>query len=81
MTAIEYLDQQVKQASPNAQGVSIGQWDDKTTWRVTPGTISQAEKNAARAIFDSFNQAAFEASQVPVKTLEQRVAALEARGV
>ena len=80
MTAIVYLDQQVKQACPNAQGVSVGRWNDKTTWRVTPDTIPQAEKDAARAVFDTFNKAVFEASQIPVKTLEERVRALEEKG-
>ena len=78
MTSIEYLNQQVKQVCPNAQGVSIGRWQDKRTWRVT-GPVAQAEQEAARVIFDAFNKEAFEASQVPVKTIEERLAALEAK--
>ena len=79
MTAITYLDQYVKQACPNAQGVSIGRWYDKRTWRAIPDTLPSTEQDAARAIFDAFNKAAFEASQVPMPTLEDRVAALEAK--
>ena len=80
MTPIEYLHTHVKQTCPNAQGVSVGRWNDKRTWRVTPDTIPQAEQDAARAIFDAFDKAVFEASQVPVKTLEERVRALEEKG-
>ena len=78
MTPIIYLHNLVAQACPNAQGVSIGRWQDKRTWRVT-GPVAQAEQEAARVIFDAFNKEAFEASQVPVKTIEERLAALEAK--
>jgi hypothetical protein len=78
MTPIVYLDQQVRTACPKAQGVSIGRWGDKSTWRVT-GPVTPIEQAAALAIFHAFNKAAFEASQVPVKTIEERVAALEAK--
>lgn len=56
MLPIVYLDQQVKLACPNAHGVSIGRWNDKTTWRVT-GPVTVAEQDAARAIFASFDPA------------------------
>ena len=78
MTPIIYLDQQIKQVCPNVQGVSIGRWNDKRTWRVT-GPVTPVEQDAARVIFDAFDKASFEASQMPVKTLEERVAALEAK--
>ena len=41
--------------------------------------MKKGEKMVARAIFDAFNKEAFEASQVPVKTIEERLAALEAK--
>ena len=76
MTPIVYLDQQVKQACPNAVGVSIGRWNDKRTWRVT-GPLTRAERDNASAIFQAFDKVAFEASQAPAKTIEDRIAALE----
>ena len=77
MTPIVYLHQQVKQACPKATGVSIGRWHDKQTWRVFSDDPN--EQAAARAIFDAFDKDAFEASQVPIKTLEERVSAIEQR--
>ena len=59
MTAIEALDKQIKQACPNAQGVSIGRWNDKATWRVTPNTLSPLEQATAAGIFASFNPVTF----------------------
>ena len=79
VTAIESLDQAIKQACPNVQGVSIGRWNDKRTWRVTPDTVPQAEQDAARAIFQAFDKAAFESNQPVRKTIEERVAALESK--
>ena len=78
MTPIVYLDQQVKQACPNATGVSIGRWQDKATWRVN-GPVTPTEQVAARAIFQAFDQAAFEASQPVRKTVEERIAIIEQR--
>lgn len=78
MTPIVYLDQQVKQACPNAQGVSIGRWENKRTWRIT-GPVTQQEQDAAQAIFATFDKAAFEASQTPVKTVEQEITELKQR--
>jgi hypothetical protein len=78
MTAIEHLDKQVKQACPNVHGVSIRQWNDKTTWRIT-GPVTSAEQDAAQMIFQAFDKAVFDASQIPAKTVEERLTALEAR--
>ena len=77
MTPIVYLDQQVKQACPNATGVSIGRWNDKVTWRVT-GPLTQAERTAAQGILIAFDKAAYDASQPPVKTREEKLAAIDA---
>lgn len=70
MTSIVYLDQQVKQVCPNADGVSIGKWGNKSTWQAT-GPLTPEEVTTAQAIFRDFDKAAFEASQGPVKTKEQ----------
>lgn len=78
MTPIVYLDQQIKQACPNAQGVSIGQWDDKRTWKIL-GPVTQAEKDAAMAIFLAFDKVLFEATQPLMKTVEERLSILEAK--
>ena len=77
MTPIVYLDQQVKQACSNATGVSIGRWDDKATWRVF-GPVTPSERTAAQAIFTAFDKAAYDASQPPIKTREEKLAAIDA---
>jgi len=52
---IERLDAQLKAICP-CTGVSIGRWDNKTSWRVDflPGA-TQAEKDAAQAVIDNFD--------------------------
>ena len=58
MSAALVLDQQIRAAIPNAQGISIGDWADRSTWRVTPDTLSAAEHATADAIFAAFDLAA-----------------------
>jgi len=65
MTPIEYLDQQVKQACQNATGVSIGRWDDKSTWRVT-GSLTASEQASTRAIFNAFDLATWVSPPSPL---------------
>ena len=55
MGRLDSLDQQIKQACPNAQGVSIGRWDDRATWKVTPDTLSPSERATAASIFAAFD--------------------------
>lgn len=75
MTSIELLDQQIRQACPNAQGISIGRWDDKQTWLVRPEMIPQSEKDAARSIFEAFDYPGFQAQTT---TEIERLAGIEA---
>ena len=69
MTPIEYLDKQVKQVCPNAHGVSIGKWNDKKTWTVTPTTLSATEIAAAQMVFDAFNVDTYVATPDEIDTL------------
>lgn len=77
MTAIEYLDQQVKQLVPGVEGISIGTWDDATTWKVA-GKLTPEQVQAIDIVFKSFDKAAFDATQVPLKSVEERLSVLEA---
>ena len=77
MTPIVFLHAQVKAIAPTMQGVSIGRWDDKQTWRVT-GPVSRAEQDAAQVIFQAFDKAAYEASLPPIRTRAEKLAAIEA---
>lgn len=81
VTAVEYLDQQVRAVCPSVQGLRIPNWRDKESWGVTPDAVPANELAQARSIFDNFNKAAWEAAQPVVKTLEERVAALESKAV
>lgn len=65
MTPIVYLDQQVRAACPNATGVSIGRWENKQTWDVL-GPVTQAERDAARAIFLAFDPKTWVAPPNPI---------------
>lgn len=58
MSAATVLDQLIRAVIPNAQGISIGRWGDRSTWRVTPDTLSAAEHEEAAAIFTAFDLAA-----------------------
>ena len=75
MTAIVYLDQQIRAACPNATGVSIGRWDDKTTWKVL-GPVTPTESATAQGMFDAFTLSTY--VPTPVVTLEDKVTALQA---
>jgi hypothetical protein len=77
MTAIVYLDKLVRAACPGATGISIGRWQDKTTWHVQPEMLPKAEKDAAEAIFAAFNLVEWKASQPLRKTLDEKLAALD----
>lgn len=61
MSAINVLDLQIRAAVPNAQGISIGNWSNRSTWRVTPDTLTASEHATAAAIFAAFDLAAAEA--------------------
>jgi len=54
MTRIEYLDQQVKVVYPAAEGISIGNPNDRTTWKVHPVPSLPSVQAAVQAIFDSY---------------------------
>lgn len=73
---IAKLDQKIR-AVCHAHGVSVGKKSDKKTWRIdfTP-EATEAEKKAAQAVIDAFD----ETEPAPVvKSVEERLAALEAK--
>lgn len=78
LTAIEYLDQEAKKISAQVTGVSIGRWNDKSTWRVM-GEVTKQEAEAVQVLFTSFDKVTFESSKVVEKTLEERIADLEVK--
>lgn len=81
MTAIEHLDQTIRAQCPSVAGVSIGRWNDKSSWRVTgiDGEPTASDKVKAAAVFSAFSKAAWEAANPPEPTPEEKIAALEAR--
>lgn len=55
---IQALNQAIADAAP-INGVSIGDWADKTTWRVDFQTdATQAQKNAAQTIINNWDASA-----------------------
>lgn len=62
MTAIEYLDQQIKAAIPRAQGVRIPRWAYQESWSISGDNLTAQDHATARAIFYTFNKATWEAS-------------------
>lgn len=81
MTAIEYLDTEVKKIVPEASGVSIGKWNDKSSWRcfVDSDKLTREQAEAVSAVFASFDRETFETLQVKPKTVEERLDDLETR--
>lgn len=76
MQIANVLHDQISKAGINVVGVSIGRKDDKRTWRIDLADESQrAQAEALVAAFDHKNMAV----ELPMLTLEQRVAALEAK--
>lgn len=79
MTSIEYLDQQVKQIIPTADGISIKDWADKSSWRIDAKDITIEQRAALDALLATFDKTTFEAARPAVKTTEERLTELESR--
>jgi hypothetical protein len=79
MTALEYLDQQIKLLIPTADGISIKDWDDKETWRVDAKTADPVALASVQAILATFDKAAFDVANPPPKSVVERLTDLEAR--
>lgn len=55
MTDLNYLVTEIEQLAP-VDGVSIGSWQDKTTWRVDyKASATPGERNAVSAFINSLN--------------------------
>lgn len=78
MTPIEQLDAQLK-AACQVHGVSIGRWDDRSTWRIFfKNEATKAQRIAAQEVLKSFVP---EAVKAPVSEIDALKAALVAKGV
>lgn len=56
MRDIAYLEGLVRQACPEIDGISIGLWADKTTWRIDfRQAATQLQRDAALAALQSYN--------------------------
>jgi hypothetical protein len=55
MSAIAKLDAAIKAVCP-IHGVSIGRWDDRSTWRIDfKGEATPEQRAAAQSVVDSFD--------------------------
>ena len=80
MTPIEQLDEQLKAVCPIG-GVSIGRWDDSSTWRIDfKDEATRAERRAAMDVLAKFDPASVPAPVDEMEQLKARIAALEAKG-
>lgn len=60
-------------------GVSIGRWDDRSTWRINLADATDAEREAARTVFGSFDPTAVpEITPKSLDDVEAEIAALKA---
>jgi hypothetical protein len=79
MTALDYLFTELKNIVPTCEGLSIGKWEDKSTWRVDAKDYTPEQKTAFNKIVEAFNKEQFDAAQPVVLSVEDRLAALEQR--
>lgn len=79
MTAIEYLDQQVKQLFPNAVGISIGDWNDKRTWKICLDDNTKIEAESIFTVFDKLQYDIDNPVIDPITALTAEINALKLR--
>ncbi len=54
--AVSKLDAAVKAACPAIHGVSVGRWDDKSSWRIDfQDDATEQEKTAALSVIEAFD--------------------------
>jgi len=72
MSIAEVLDKLIKDSNIPIYGISIGNEDDKNTWRIdfTPATTPE-QKNQAQIIVSNFDKAAYESDKLARDAAEQ----------
>jgi hypothetical protein len=77
MTDLAKLDAQLRAVAP-IEGVSIGRWSDKRSWRIDfLPQATTAERAAARAVLDAFDPEAPENAPPPPRDLAAELDALK----